>query len=84
VGGGKLGSDLRTKYVGGGGREGDRPGNRSAFLLLRSTAFGGLPERAHPPCKERKWICLLRRYPVSSGHLRRLLKACTVKLIAVI
>lgn len=49
--GGKLGSDLRTKYM--EGRERDRLGNRSAFLLLRSTAFGGLPESAHPPRKGR-------------------------------
>lgn len=67
--GGTAGTNLRVAvYFSDGG-------------ALRS---GGFPQHARPPGGERKRICLQRRYRVSSGHLRLLLKACTVKFIAVI
>jgi hypothetical protein len=56
------------------------------FCYGGAQRFEGLPISTHTLLakKERKWICLQRRYHVSSGHLRLLLKACTVKFIAVI
>lgn len=47
----RLGSDSKTKYAQKGGEdEGDRPRNRSVFLLSRSTAFWGASHmHTHPP-----------------------------------